>query len=90
MKIMLKVIRCPHCRCEYFPGEIFQPEHFLGQPKNVVRNNIGEVLGCTGIEMDTTETFTCIKCDKEFTVTASINFNTSVDTDVVVEQPPLF
>lgn len=72
---MFKPIRCPHCRCEYLPGEIFQPEYFLGQPKDVIRNRVGEILGYEGIEMDPKETFICSKCDNEFTVTAKIIFN---------------
>lgn len=87
---MLKVIRCPHCRCEYLPGEIFSPDHFLGQPKDIIRNNIGEILGCTGIEQDTTETFTCIKCDNEFKVTAKINFVFQDEDAPEFEQISLF
>jgi hypothetical protein len=89
---MFKVIRCPHCRCEYFPGEIYSPEHFLGQPKDIIRNTHGEILGCTGIEQDTTETFTCIKCDTEFTVTAKINFvfDDEEDDEPKFEQISLF
>lgn len=87
---MYKYIRCPKCRCEYLPGEIFNPEHFLGQPKNIVRNSVGEVLGYDGIEQDPTESFTCIKCDTEFTVTAKINFVLNDEEDTKFEQINLF
>jgi hypothetical protein len=89
---MFRPIRCPHCRCEYLPGEIFQPEHFLGQPKDVVRNRIGEILGYEGIEMDTKETFVCSMCEKEFNVTAKIVFNVDdgAESEQEFEQLALF
>lgn len=87
---MYKYIRCPNCRCEYLPGEIFDPRHFLGQPKNIVRNSIGEILGCEGIEQDTTEMFTCMKCNTEFKVTAKINFVFEGEENTKVEQLSLF
>jgi hypothetical protein len=40
--------------------------------------------------MDVTENFTCIKCDKEFTVTASLGFNVDVEEETTVEQLSLF
>ena len=72
---MFRPIRCPHCRCEYLPGEIFQPDYFLGQPKNVIRNRIGEILGHEGTDMDTSETFVCNQCDNEFRITARVMFD---------------
>lgn len=87
---MYKYIRCPNCRCEYLPGEIFDPKHFLGQPKNIVRNSVGEILGCEGIEQDTTETFTCVKCNTDFKVTAKINFVLENEEDTKFEQLSLF
>ena len=87
---MYKYIRCPNCRCEYLPGEIFDPKHFLGQPKNIVRNSIGEILGCEGIEQDTTESFTCVQCNTDFKVTAKINFVLEDEEDTKFEQLSLF
>lgn len=71
---MNKFICCPKCNYQYLPGEIFSPKHFLGQPKNIIRNSIGEVLGYEGIKMDPTETFVCENCNTEFEVQAKINF----------------
>ena len=71
---MNKFISCPKCNYQYLPGEIFDPKYFLGQPKNIIRNSIGEILGYEGIAMDLTETFTCEHCNEEFEVTAKINF----------------
>ena len=71
---MNKFISCPKCNYQYLPGEIFDPKYFLGQPKHIIRNSIGEILGYEGIAMDLTETFTCEHCNEEFEVTAKINF----------------
>jgi hypothetical protein len=88
---MYKVIKCPHCRCEYLPGEIFNPTYFLGQPTDVIRNGYGEVLGHMGVEQDTTETFICGKCEKEFKVTAKISYVfEEEEKDDLFEQLSLF
>lgn len=73
---MNKYIRCPNCGFEYLPGEIFSPKHFLGEPRNIVRNNIGEILGYDGLGMDLEESFVCSNCDLEFNVYAKVNFLT--------------
>lgn len=78
---MNTIINCPHCNFQYLAGEIFNPKHFLGQPKEIVRNSIGEILGYEGIIQDLTETYICENCDKEFKVTARMSF--IVDTQTV-------
>ena len=87
---MYKIIKCPNCGYEYLPGEIFDPKHFLGQPKNIVRNKIGEVLGFEGIDHCPTEEFTCIMCDYQFNVTAKINFVTDEEKQEKYGQVALF
>ena len=42
---MSKFICCPKCNYQYLPGEIFNPKYFLGQPKHIIRNGMGEILG---------------------------------------------
>ena len=78
---MNKFICCPKCNCQYLPGEIYDPKYFLGQPKNIVRNSIGEILGYEGIPMDTDETFVCENCGTEFTVHVKMNFILQGDED---------
>lgn len=78
---MNKFICCPNCNYQYLPGEIFNPNYFLGQPKNIIRNNIGEILGYEGIQMDVNEHFICEHCATEFNVVAKINFCVQ-ETDV--------
>ena len=87
---MYRYIRCPNCRCEYLPGEIFNPDHFLGQPKNIIRNAAGEVLGYEGVEPDTSESFICENCNTEFKVTARINFLINTEEETKFEQISLF
>lgn len=70
---MNKFINCPNCNYQYLPGEIFDPKHFLGQPKNIIRNSLGEILGYEGIKMDPNETFICEHCNEPFEVFAKIN-----------------
>ena len=89
---MSKFICCPKCNYQYLPGEIFNPKYFLGQPKNIIRNSIGEILGYEGIKMDTTETFTCENCNTEFEVHAKVNFSlqdTCESTEESKESQPI-
>lgn len=75
-------IRCPHCGTEYLPGEIYLPKAFLGQPTDIIRDHQGNILGFQGYDMNTTEEFICDKCDKKFSVDASVSFKTSVVNDI--------
>lgn len=85
-------ISCPYCGYQYAPGEIYSPNHFIGQPKDIVRNNIGEILGHEGIPMNTTESYICDCCNKEFTVTAKVTFIYDVDETEIpkIKTPSLF
>ena len=82
-------VRCPYCGYEYVAGEIFNPKHFLGQPKDIVRNNIGEILGYEGLIMDTTETYICDSCEQEFNVTAKITFTYTTNNNDKNNEPEI-
>lgn len=69
-------IRCPYCDWEYLPGEIYLPNHFLGQPKDVTRTNDGKIDLYDGLEQSLEETFTCLNCGCTFQVQASIKYAT--------------
>lgn len=71
---MNNFIVCPHCGFQYLAGEIYDPKHFLGQPKDIVRNNIGEILGYEGIISDLEETYICENCNKELKIKAKVSF----------------
>ena len=75
-------IRCPHCGCEYLPSEIYYSNEFLGKATDVFKDEEGNVLGFNGTDMNTTETFYCDKCGKEFTVDASVTFKTTAKVDI--------
>lgn len=70
-----KVIRCPHCGCEYLPAEIYLPDSFLGKPKKIDKEHMtGKILDYVGPSMNCTETYTCDRCDTTFKVFANVNF----------------
>ena len=75
-------IRCPHCNCEYLPSEIYFPKSFLGTPSEIIRDELGNILGYTGDDMNTAEEYCCDKCDSMFTVDASITFKTNPIVDL--------
>ena len=81
---MNNFIICPHCGFQYLPGEIYDPKHFLGQPKDIVRNNIGEILGYEGIASDVEETYICENCNNELRIKAKVTF---VVEDTTSEKP---
>ena len=85
---MSKFICCPKCNYQYLPGEIFEPKYFLGQPKHIIRNGMGEILGYEGIMMDPTETFICENCGEEFIVSArlSITVKGKDDNESIIEE----
>lgn len=72
-----KVIKCPHCGCEYLPAEIYLPNELLGRPKNIDKEHMtGRIMEYMGSSMNLKETYMCDRCDTLFKVTANINFNT--------------
>lgn len=74
--VIKQTIKCPYCNTEYLPSEIFYPEYFLGQERNIERDTLGSIIYYEGKDADHTENFTCNYCNKPFTVTAEIKFNT--------------
>lgn len=85
-------IRCPKCGREYLPGEIFLPNSFLGQPKQIIKHPTeGTILAFDGEDMDTKETFQCENCGTKFNVDAVVTFkvgevkNSSDDDEYVSE-----
>lgn len=78
-------IRCPHCNAEYLPAEIYYPNSFLGKPFNIIKDSDSNILGYNGDDMDTLETYICDKCNKQFSVDASITFRTTFVADMFDE-----
>lgn len=75
-------IRCPHCGYEYLPAEIYYPDSFIGDPSDIIRDEAGNILGYQGNDVNTVETFICDKCEKSFSVDASITFKTAPIKDM--------
>lgn len=73
------VIKCPYCNWEYLPGEIYLPKYFLGQPTDIFRLVDGKIDYEFGTPQDLTEHFICDKCNKPFTVSASITYKVTKD-----------
>lgn len=78
-------IRCPYCNAEYLPAEIYYPNSFLGKPFNIIKDGDSNILGYNGDDMDTLETYICDKCNKQFSVDASITFRTTFVADMFDE-----
>lgn len=68
------VIKCPYCNYEYLPGEIYLPKYFLGQPKDIERTIDGKIDIELGLPQDLSEHYICDKCNKPFTVWATLSF----------------
>ena len=87
---MDKIIKCPHCNCEYLPAEIYNPNYFLGRPKNIIRSQKGEMLGYEGIPMTLSENFQCERCNNSFEVFAKISFYYNDEEDDSIKKADLF
>lgn len=74
-------IRCPQCNAEYLPAEIYFPDTFLGEPYNIIKDENNNILGFSGDDMITTETYVCDNCGKKFSVDASVTFRTTAVSD---------
>lgn len=70
-------IVCPVCGTEYMAGEIYLPNEFVGQPKNIEKSySEGKVLYYSGHDMNLEESFICDRCNTHFTVKAKVYFET--------------
>lgn len=71
----MKKIKCPECGAEYLPAEIFYPDEFLGTPKNIEKDIIGNIMYFGGRDMNLTETYRCDYCKRKLTVEANVSFS---------------
>jgi len=75
------IIPCPKCKAEYLPCEIFIPQSFLGDARNIVKDNDGHILDYDRGEMDTEETYICDKCGATLRVKCKILFSVDERTN---------
>ena len=83
------VIKCPNCGYEYLGGEIFIPNNLIGQPKNIIRNSLGEILGYEGIEPSDKESYVCDYCNNEFNIVAKVNYIIESETSQNIDNSPM-
>lgn len=71
----MKKIICPNCGAEYLPVEIFIPQSFFGNIKDVERDEHGKIIEFIGDDMDIKESYKCDYCSKKFTIDTNVEFN---------------
>lgn len=72
----MNYIVCPHCGAEYTPAEIYIPSSLIKDPGYISRDDNNKILETENPALDSTETFVCDFCNREFVIEASINFST--------------
>lgn len=78
------VIKCPHCKWEYLPCEIFYPNDFLGKPDSIIRDALGKIIYDDYYEEDEpcfTESYECDNCGKPFVVNATVTYSTKEEKE---------
>lgn len=70
------IIKCPYCGAEYIPSELYYPEDFLPNVKDMVKDENENIIAYTGNIMNLVEEYTCDKCGHTFKVIAEIKFKT--------------
>ena len=77
------LIKCPHCKAEYLPAEIYMPNSLTGQPDDLVKDSLGRIIyedyGTPDREPELVEHFTCEYCNKPFIVEATISYKTMAE-----------
>lgn len=67
-------INCPYCNIEYLPGEIFIPNYIIGQPREIERDEEGNIVWNDGINQHLEETYICDKCHRKFKVKVNLDY----------------
>lgn len=78
-------IKCPYCGAEYLPAEIYIPKNFFGKPFDIERDYNHKIIDYYGTSVDNKETYTCDYCNKTFKVFAKIDFTTSKNEELNVQ-----
>lgn len=77
---MNNVIVCNVCGQEYSPAEIYMPNEFFGNPKEIIRDpTSGKIEFVTGTDMNLDEDFICYNCNNKMHVHARISFEVNND-----------
>ena len=71
MDMNFSMIVCPYCGKKYFPSEIYIPNNFLGNARQLTDTLY------VGDAMDLAEKYTCDCCNNLFVVQAEVTFTAS-------------
>ena len=74
-----EIIECPKCNYEYLPAEIFIPKYYFGIPKDIIRDEKGELLSYEGSSVDLFEKYKCDNCNTEFRVVSKLQLTTELE-----------
>lgn len=70
---MKNTVCCPVCGREYLPEEIFMRQDMYGNPKSIVRNDLGKIIEYEGKSATLEDTYTCDNCGTYFRAIGKIN-----------------
>lgn len=68
-------ITCPVCGAEYLPNEIYLPNSFMGDARDIVKDANGKILDVYGETMDLKEHYQCDYCNAHLQVSCKVNFS---------------
>lgn len=68
-------LKCPYCKWEYLPSEIFYPESVIGTANVLKRDASGAIEAISGKCMETYEEYTCDNCGKQFHLLINTSFS---------------
>lgn len=79
----IPIITCPVCGTQYMMSEIYMPESFFGEQKEIVKNPDGTISMCIGNDSSTTypdmeEEFICESCLSKMHIHAKVSFDVEV------------
>jgi hypothetical protein len=73
-------IVCPVCGQTYMPSEIYIPNEFFGDPKDIIKTDAGKIDFFTGSDMDLDEEFVCDNCGTPLTIHAKLSFDVETES----------
>ena len=72
------IIKCPCCKAEYLPEEIFYPDSVFNNKVFPVRDENNKIISVQGNYFNLEEEFECEYCGCHFKVKGDVNFTTEV------------
>ena len=70
-------ITCPYCGTEYMPCEIFIPNSFINQTRDIEKDHMtGKIMYTPKDALETKEEYKCDRCNSTFKIEAKVSFFT--------------